>query len=186
MPGRAGGHPGQRGHRPDHGPAHDPGGGQGAGLRGGDALLRRPEPEHRPVPARLRHPPATCPTPSPTSGAGTGWSRWWCPRWMRTAAPSQAPRWCSTATPCCCRVGLIPENELTRQAGMEMDRRTNGAVVYENMETSMPGVFACGNVRPRPRPGGLRHRRRASGPARPLPGMCWRAGRPLGRSQCSR
>ncbi len=43
-------------------------------------------------------------------------------------------------------VGLIPENELTREAGVEMDRRTNGAVVYENMETSIPGVFACGNV----------------------------------------
>lgn len=43
-------------------------------------------------------------------------------------------------------VGLIPENELTRQAGITMDRRTNGAVVYENMETSLPGVFACGNV----------------------------------------
>ncbi len=43
-------------------------------------------------------------------------------------------------------VGLIPENELSRQAGIELDRRTNGAVVYENMETSIPGVFACGNV----------------------------------------
>lgn len=43
-------------------------------------------------------------------------------------------------------VGLIPENELTRDAGIEMDKRTNGAVVFENMETSMPGVFACGNV----------------------------------------
>lgn len=43
-------------------------------------------------------------------------------------------------------VGLIPENELTRGAGIEMDTRTNGAVVYENMETSLPGVFACGNV----------------------------------------
>ncbi len=43
-------------------------------------------------------------------------------------------------------VGLIPENELTRQAGIGMDQRTNGAVVYENMETSIPGVFACGNV----------------------------------------
>ena len=43
-------------------------------------------------------------------------------------------------------VGLIPENELTRAAGIEMDGRTNGAVVYENMETSVPGIFACGNV----------------------------------------
>ena len=43
-------------------------------------------------------------------------------------------------------VGLIPENELTRAAGIEMDPRTNGAVVYENMDTSVPGIFACGNV----------------------------------------
>lgn len=43
-------------------------------------------------------------------------------------------------------VGLLPENELTRELGAEMDPRTNGAVVYENMETSVPGVFACGNV----------------------------------------
>ncbi len=43
-------------------------------------------------------------------------------------------------------VGLIPENELTRGAGIEIDTRTNGAFVYENMETSMEGVFACGNV----------------------------------------
>lgn len=43
-------------------------------------------------------------------------------------------------------VGLIPENELTRAAGIEIDPRTNGAVVSENMETSIPGVFACGNV----------------------------------------
>ncbi|HUM61262.1 MAG TPA: FAD-dependent oxidoreductase [Clostridia bacterium] len=43
-------------------------------------------------------------------------------------------------------VGLIPENELTRAAGIQMDPRTSGAVVYENMETSVPGIFACGNV----------------------------------------
>lgn len=43
-------------------------------------------------------------------------------------------------------VGLLPENELTRAMGAEIDPRTNGPVVYENMETSIPGVFACGNV----------------------------------------
>ena len=43
-------------------------------------------------------------------------------------------------------VGLIPENELTRRAGIAMDGRTKGAVVYENMETEQPGVFSCGNV----------------------------------------
>ena len=43
-------------------------------------------------------------------------------------------------------VGLIPENELTRGAGIPMDRRTNGAIVYENTETMAPGIFACGNV----------------------------------------
>lgn len=43
-------------------------------------------------------------------------------------------------------VGLIPENELTRDAGIEMDTRTNGAVVLENRETSAEGVFACGNA----------------------------------------
>ncbi len=43
-------------------------------------------------------------------------------------------------------VGLIPENELSRGAGVEIDPLTKGAVVTENMETSIPGVFACGNV----------------------------------------
>ena len=43
-------------------------------------------------------------------------------------------------------VGLIPENELTKGAGIAMDPRTSGAQVYENMETSIPGIFACGNV----------------------------------------
>lgn len=42
--------------------------------------------------------------------------------------------------------GLIPENELTTGAGIEMDRVTSGAVVDNNLETSLPGVFACGNV----------------------------------------
>lgn len=44
-------------------------------------------------------------------------------------------------------VELMPySNGLTREAGIEIDPRTNGAVVYENRETSLPGVFACGNV----------------------------------------
>jgi len=43
-------------------------------------------------------------------------------------------------------VGLIPENELSLNAGIELDKRTSGPVVYENMETSIPGVFAAGNV----------------------------------------
>ncbi|MDI9498693.1 MAG: FAD-dependent oxidoreductase [Bacillota bacterium] len=43
-------------------------------------------------------------------------------------------------------VGLIPENELTRAAGIPLDERTRGAIVDENMETATPGIFACGNV----------------------------------------
>ncbi len=43
-------------------------------------------------------------------------------------------------------VGLIPENELSKDAGIEIDQRTKGPIVYENMETSIPGIFACGNV----------------------------------------
>ena len=43
-------------------------------------------------------------------------------------------------------VGLIPENELTRKLDIGMNRVTNGPVVNESLETSIPGVFACGNV----------------------------------------
>lgn len=43
-------------------------------------------------------------------------------------------------------VGLIPENELSLKAGIELSKRTNGAIVNENMETEVPGIFACGNV----------------------------------------
>ncbi|MCT4592780.1 MAG: NAD(P)/FAD-dependent oxidoreductase [Anaeromicrobium sp.] len=43
-------------------------------------------------------------------------------------------------------VGLIPENELSVQAGIEMDRITSGPIVNEAMETNIEGVFACGNV----------------------------------------
>ncbi len=43
-------------------------------------------------------------------------------------------------------VGLIPENELSLQAGVEMDAVTGGAVVDQDRQTSVPGIFACGNV----------------------------------------
>lgn len=43
-------------------------------------------------------------------------------------------------------VGLIPENELTRGAGIELSRITNGATVDEHRETEVGGIFACGNV----------------------------------------
>lgn len=43
-------------------------------------------------------------------------------------------------------VGLIPENELSRGAGLEIDSKTRGPVVFESMETSIEGIFACGNV----------------------------------------
>jgi pyruvate/2-oxoglutarate dehydrogenase complex dihydrolipoamide dehydrogenase (E3) component len=42
--------------------------------------------------------------------------------------------------------GLIPENELSRNAGVEMSPITSGPVVNESLETNIPGVFACGNV----------------------------------------
>lgn len=43
-------------------------------------------------------------------------------------------------------VGLVPENELSRAAGIKIDPRTNGPVVGEDMQTNAEGVFACGNV----------------------------------------
>lgn len=43
-------------------------------------------------------------------------------------------------------VGLIPENELSVAAGVEVDPRTRGAVVDQSLQTGVPGIFACGNV----------------------------------------
>lgn len=43
-------------------------------------------------------------------------------------------------------VGLIPENELSVSAGVELDPRTRGAVMDQSLQTDVPGIFACGNV----------------------------------------
>ncbi|HJX24296.1 MAG TPA: FAD-dependent oxidoreductase [Candidatus Bathyarchaeia archaeon] len=43
-------------------------------------------------------------------------------------------------------VGLIPENELSKKAGVELDPNTGGPVVDSDLETLTPGVFSCGNV----------------------------------------
>ena len=43
-------------------------------------------------------------------------------------------------------VGLVPENELSRLAGIDIDGKTDGPIVNESMETSISGIFACGNV----------------------------------------
>ncbi len=43
-------------------------------------------------------------------------------------------------------VGLIPENELSVAAGVDLDPRTRGAVVDQSLLTGVPGIFACGNV----------------------------------------
>ena len=43
-------------------------------------------------------------------------------------------------------VGLIPENQLSVAAGVELDPRTRGAVVDQSLQTGVPGIFACGNV----------------------------------------
>lgn len=43
-------------------------------------------------------------------------------------------------------VGLIPENELTRLAQVTIDDKTKGPIVNQKLETTVPGIFACGNV----------------------------------------
>jgi len=43
-------------------------------------------------------------------------------------------------------IGLIPENDLSKTCGVELSSATSGAIVNENLETSIPGIFACGNV----------------------------------------
>lgn len=43
-------------------------------------------------------------------------------------------------------VGLIPENDLSRDTGIDLDKRTSGALVDDTFMTDIPGIFACGNV----------------------------------------
>lgn len=43
-------------------------------------------------------------------------------------------------------VGLVPENELSKGAGVKLDQVTNGPIVNESLETNVEGIFACGNV----------------------------------------
>ena len=43
-------------------------------------------------------------------------------------------------------IGLIPENELSKTCGVDLNQITGGAVVKENLETSVQGIFACGNT----------------------------------------
>lgn len=43
-------------------------------------------------------------------------------------------------------MGLIPENELSKKAGVILDKNTGGAYVWDDRETTTPGIFACGNV----------------------------------------
>lgn len=63
-----------------------------------------------------------------------------------TGKPIPGSAWevsCDTLLLSC---GLIPENELSKALGLEMDAKTNGPVANDRLECSIPGVFACGNV----------------------------------------
>ena len=62
---------------------------------------------------------------------------------MRPVEGSQFHIPCDTVL---CSVGLIPENELSLQCGVTLDPVTRGPVVDSAMQTSRPGIFACGNV----------------------------------------
>ena len=62
---------------------------------------------------------------------------------LRPISGTEVEYTCDTLLLSC---GLIPENELSLGAGVEMNPVTNGPKVNESMETSIPGIYACGNV----------------------------------------
>ena len=65
---------------------------------------------------------------------------------VRTARPipgTEERYTCDTLLLSC---GLIPENELSRSAGVTFNPVTSGPIVNDSLETSIDGVFACGNV----------------------------------------
>ena len=73
-----------------------------------------------------------------------GWKALRLPKWISTAGRfPEINLDCDTLLLSC---GLIPENELTAGAGIEISPVTSGAVVNDRLETSVPGIFACGNV----------------------------------------
>ena len=62
---------------------------------------------------------------------------------MQPIGGSEQPIACDTLL---LSVGLIPENELSKKAGVELSPITKGPITTETMETTMPGIFSCGNV----------------------------------------
>jgi thioredoxin reductase len=62
---------------------------------------------------------------------------------LRPVERSEQPIACDTLL---LSVGLIPENELSKKAGIELSSTNGGPITTETMETSVPGIFTCGNV----------------------------------------
>ena len=154
-----GGDPGLRRHRADHGPPPDPrGGGGGRGVRTAPPR-QRPRPQRRALPGGLRHPAAPVDhgggDPRTRPGrVGSGWR----PSATTCSHTSTRP-WDVACDTLLVSVGLIPDNELAHRLRLRTDPVTSGPVVSSQMETSLNGVFACGQRRAHPRPGRLRERR---------------------------
>ncbi|MFC1680073.1 FAD-dependent oxidoreductase, partial [Elusimicrobiota bacterium] len=63
-----------------------------------------------------------------------------------TLKPDMSRAWDVPCDTLLLSIGLIPENELSQSLGIQLDEATGGPRVTSTLETSMPGVFACGNV----------------------------------------